>query len=64
MKEKKAPYQKIKDASRMTGLSEYYLRRGCKDGSIRCIKSRNVYYIDIDALMTQLGEISKNGKVA
>lgn len=27
------PFQKIAQASKTTGLSQYYLRRGCRDGS-------------------------------
>ena len=28
------PYQKIALASRTTGLSQYFLRKGCKEGTI------------------------------
>lgn len=33
------PFQKIPDASRTTGLSQYYLRKGCKEGTVPHIKS-------------------------
>ena len=49
------PFQKIQQASETTGLSQYYLRRGCKDGSIPHIRSGNVYLINIPALMKKLG---------
>ena len=37
-----------------TGLSRYFLRNGCKDGSIPHIKSGGVYYINIPALLKKL----------
>lgn len=49
------PFQKIKQASEITGLSQYYLRRGCKDGSIPHICSGHVYLINIPALLQKLG---------
>lgn len=50
------PYQKIRDASAITGLPQWYLRNGCKAGSIPHIKCGAVYYINIPALMKQLEE--------
>ena len=49
------PFQKITDAVRTTGLSAYYLRRGCKDGTIPHIKSGTTYFINVAALLRQLG---------
>ena len=49
------PFQKITDAVRTTGLSAYYLRRGCKDGTIPHIKSGTTYFINVPALLRQLG---------
>lgn len=49
------PFQKIPEACRTTGLSQYYLRKGCKDGSIPCVRSGGVYYINIPALLQKLG---------
>ena len=34
-----APFQKIPEACRSTGLSQYFLRKGCKDGSVPHIRS-------------------------
>lgn len=48
------PFLKIPDACRETGLSTYYLRKGCKDGTIPHIKSGTVYLIDMEALLTKL----------
>lgn len=53
--EKMAPFQKIPDACRTTGLSQYFLRRGCRDGSIPHVKSGPTYYVNIPALLEQLG---------
>lgn len=49
------PFQKIKEACKTTGLSGYYLRKGCKDGSIPHTKSGGVYYINVPALLEQKG---------
>ena len=49
------PFQKIPDASKTTGLSQYYLRNGCKDGSVPHIKSGTVYLVNIPALLRKLG---------
>lgn len=58
MKETKnmgVPFQKIKEASRTTGLSQYHLRRGCRDGSIPCVRNGSVYMVNVPALLRQLG---------
>lgn len=55
MREIGHPFQKIPEACRTTGLSQYYLRKGCKDGSIPCVRSGGVYYINIPALLQKLG---------
>lgn len=49
------PFQKIPEACRTTGLSQYFLRKGCKDGSIPHVKSGPTYYINVPELLTQLG---------
>ena len=54
-----APFMKIKDACEATGLSQYYLRNGCKDGSVPCIKSGKVYYINVPALLRKLDAESR-----
>lgn len=50
------PFQKITEACKTTGLSQYFLRQGCKDGTILHIKSVGVYYINVQALVEQLGK--------
>ena len=58
------PFLKISDACRETGLSTYYLRKGCKDGTIPHIKSGTVYLIDMEALLTKLHDAAEtNGQV-
>ena len=49
------PFQTIKEACGTTGLSQFYLRAGCKDGSVPCVKSGNKYYVNVPALLKQLG---------
>lgn len=49
------PFQRIPDACRITGLSQKYLRAGCKDGSVPHIMAGNVYMINVPALLRKLG---------
>ena len=49
-----APFQKIPEACRSTGLSQYFLRKGCKDGSVPHIRSGTVYLVDVPALLEKL----------
>lgn len=49
------PFQKIADAVKTTGLSAYFLRQGCRDGSVPHIKSGSVYFVNIPALLQKLG---------
>lgn len=49
------PFQKIPEACKTTGLSMFFLRNGCKAGTVPHIKSGGVYYINIPALLKQLG---------
>jgi hypothetical protein len=47
-------FQKINQAGLTTGLSQTFLRNGCRNGTLPCIKSGKVYYIDVFALRTML----------
>lgn len=49
------PFQKIEAAVRTTGLSAYFLRRGCRDGSVPCIRSGRTYFVNVPGLLEQLG---------
>lgn len=53
------PFLKIQDAVAVTGLSAYFLRQGCRDGSVPCVRSGKTYYINIPALLEQLGANSR-----
>lgn len=48
------PFMKIKDAARVTGLSMYYLRNGCRDGSVPHVKSGTVYLVNMPRLLEKL----------
>lgn len=54
------PFMKIGAASKVTGLSQYFLRQGCKNGTIPHIVSGErgggTYYINVPALLRQLDE--------
>lgn len=49
------PFLNIKDACTVTGLSQHYLRAGCKSGDIPHIKSGSKYLINVPALLHKLG---------
>lgn len=49
------PFQKIPDACRTTGLSQFMLRKMCRDGTAPHIRSGQTYYINVPALLEQLG---------
>lgn len=49
------PFQKIVEASKTTGLSQYFLRQGCRDGSIPHIRSGRTFLINVPALLKKLG---------
>lgn len=49
-----APFQRIQDACRITGLSTYFLRKGCKDGTVPHIKSGSTYMVNIPELLEKL----------
>lgn len=47
-------FQKIRDAAATTGLSQFFLRQGCRDGSVPCVKSGKTYFVDVEALIEKL----------
>lgn len=53
--EKNTPFLKIADAATATGLSQCFLRTGCRDGSVPHIMSGNTYYVNVPALLKKLG---------
>lgn len=49
------PFQKIAEACKTTGLSMYFLRQGCKNGTIPHVMSGTTYMVNVPALLRQLG---------
>lgn len=58
------PYQRIPEACRTTGLSQHYLRLGCRDGTVPHIRSGKTYYINIPALLDKLAAQQDKGSKA
>lgn len=56
------PFLKISDASNATGLSQNYLRQGCKNGSVPHIKIGAKYLVNIPKLLQMLGAEEAYGK--
>lgn len=50
------PFLIIREAAARTGLSQHFLREGCKNGTVPCVKSGNAYYINVPALIESLGK--------
>lgn len=53
------PFLKIGDAVKVTGLSAYFLRNGCKDGSVPHVMSGKTYFVNVPALLRKLGAESE-----
>lgn len=51
-----APFQRIPAACRITGLSQSFLRAGCKAGTVPHTMSGNVYLINVPLLLKKLSE--------
>ena len=49
------PFVTIERACEVTGLSQAFLRRGVKDGSVPHVKSGRVYLVNVPALLRNLG---------
>ena len=47
----------IRDAATVTGLSQFYLRNGCRDGSVPCIRSGRKYLVDVQSLNAMFDEV-------
>lgn len=60
-----APYQSIRGASRISGLAQGYIRAGCKNGTIPCLRVGQEYRINMPLFLQQLeAESSANLKGA
>lgn len=53
------PFQRIPQACTTTGLSQHFLRAGCKDGSVPHIRSGQTYLVNVPALLRQLGALEE-----
>ncbi len=54
-------YASIKEVNRITGLSQFFLRAGCRDGSLPCIKSGEKYLLNLPRLL-ELLDAKSTGK--
>jgi len=54
-----APFQSIKGAVKVTGLSEHFIRQGITNGTIAHIRSGNKIMVNIPALLFFLDEESR-----
>ena len=58
------PYQSIAAACRSTGLSQHYLRQGCRTGTVPHVMAGTKYLVDVPALLASLrthGNADKEG---
>ena len=49
------PFVSIDEASRLTGLSRFYIRNGIRAGEIQHIMSGTKYLVNLPALFSRLG---------
>ncbi len=54
-----APYQSVKNAARLSGLSTYYIRKGIQEGRIPFIRIGSDYRVNFPAFLRQLEEESQ-----
>lgn len=59
MKEINPPFQSVAQACKTTGLSQYFLRKGCRDGSIPHVKNGTTYMVNVPALLRKLGVVEE-----
>ena len=57
-----AQYQTIKNAATITGLSQLYIRTGCRNGTIPHLRCGNRYMVNVDAMRRELDEESRKTK--
>lgn len=49
-----AKFVKVSAACEITGLSKWFLRKGCRENTIPHIRSGKIIYIDLERLLEQL----------
>ncbi len=57
-------YYTLREAVKETGLSAYFLRNGCKAGTVPHAKSGNRYYINVPLLLERLNASESAGRGA
>ena len=57
------PFMTIREACNYSGLSQRFLRDGCKSGIIPHIMSGNTYMINVAMLMETLDSMSKDSLI-
>lgn len=55
------PFLSIERACEVTGLSQYYLRNGCKSGFVPHVRSGRSYLVNVPALLRKLDAESEVG---
>ncbi len=58
MTENRGIFMKLNDARQETGLSNKFLRQGCKNGTIPHIMVGNRYMVNVPALLAKLNRES------
>lgn len=48
------PFLSIKDACKETGLSQWFLRQGCREGTIPCIRCGSKLMVNVPLLIEKL----------
>lgn len=61
MSENYPPFCRIKDACRYTGLSQFFIRKGCIEGRIPCLMSGRTYFVNMRELFKLLDAESRGG---
>lgn len=54
-------FLRIPEACRATGLSQNFLRKGCRDGSVPHVQIGRAYLINVPALLEKLDHESREG---
>lgn len=57
------PFQTLTEASKTTGLAVFFLRAGCRNGTIPCIKSGKKFLVNVPALLRKLDAESEGVSV-
>ncbi len=54
----------IKETAQLTGISQYYLRNGCRSGSVPHIMSGSRFLINVPMLLDSMNRESKGQRTA